>query len=85
MSYEPLDPPLLESFENIEDLRTYLQEQFRSIAIELSLMELLEYNAPPEKVFNGMRVIADGTNWNPGGGRGVYWYDEVTAQWILLG
>jgi hypothetical protein len=31
-------------------------------------------NAEPAKPFEGLMVIADGTNWNPGSGYGTYIY-----------
>jgi hypothetical protein len=37
---------------------------------------------PPERVEEGMLVYADGTLWNPGGGKGVYVW-EGTA-WVKL-
>jgi hypothetical protein len=40
---------------------------------------------PPDKPRDGMIRKADGTNWNPGGGRGYYGYDEVSGTWKLLG
>lgn len=40
---------------------------------------------PPAKPRNGMVRMADGTNWNPGSGRGYYGYDEDTAAWRFLG
>lgn len=41
-----------------------------------------ELNAEPTRPQEPMIVFADGTNWNPGGGRGVYvWY---TAAWHKL-
>lgn len=33
---------------------------------------LAKLNAAPAKYKDGMVVYADGTNWNPGGGEGVY-------------
>lgn len=44
---------------------------------------------PPAKPRNGMIRMADGTNWNPGSGRGYYGYDENVAapasKWKFLG
>lgn len=44
---------------------------------------LVEHNAAPDKTFDGMTVLADGTNWNPGSGQGVYTYYNST--WNKLG
>lgn len=42
-------------------------------------------NAPPEKPRNGDIRMADGTNWNPGSGRGYYGFDENSGTWRFLG
>lgn len=44
---------------------------------------LEETFAAPAKLAAGMVIFADGTTWDPGAGRGVYWYDGST--WNLLG
>ena len=38
----------------------------------------------PTKPRTGMLRIADGTSWNPGSGRGVYWYDGGVPGWVKL-
>lgn len=81
MSYEPFDPPVSESW---EELRTYLIEEYRRVAIEFRLIELLEYHVEPEKPFHLQRVLADGSDWDPGWGRGVYYYDENSTSWIPM-
>jgi hypothetical protein len=43
-----------------------------------------EHNAEPAKVWTGLLVQADGTNWNPGSGAGPYIYKMGTG-WIFLG
>ncbi len=42
-----------------------------------------EWNAEPDKVYDGLQVFADGTNWNPGSGQGFYGY--YAAAWHFLG
>ena len=66
-----------------EQLCQWINGELGRIAGDLKMLELVEYTATPAKPFHGMRVIADGTNWNPGSGRGVYWYDRST--WKFLG
>jgi hypothetical protein len=44
---------------------------------------LTQWNAAPAKPFSGMTVYADGVNWNPGGGEGVYTY--YAGAWNRLG
>lgn len=40
-------------------------------------------HAPPAKVFEGLIVLADGANWNPGSGSGFYGYRS--GAWQFLG
>lgn len=44
---------------------------------------LQELNAVPARVYDGLTVLADGTNWDPGSGQGVYTY--YAAAWNKLG
>lgn len=81
MSYAPL----FLAPQTLEEMSIWVNEELSRIAAELKLVELVEVNAAPTQPFNGLRVIADGTNWNPGSGRGVYWYDASDASWNFLG
>lgn len=40
------------------------------------------YSAPP-KPREGFIAFADGTTWNPGTGKGIYYYDG--SGWVKLG
>jgi len=44
---------------------------------------LEELNTAPDRVYTGLVVLADGTNWNPGSGQGVYCY--YNSAWNYLG
>jgi len=67
-------------------LSLYLWQEFSRIMRSLQGVEnvqLVELNAPPDRTQTGMTVLADGTNWNPGSGQGVYtFYNSV---WNKLG
>ena len=67
----------------------YVSSEFQRIANALELQaqgRILEVQyAEPEKPRTGMIALADGTQWDPGSGRGVYWYDENTSSWKKLG
>ena len=39
-------------------------------------------NTEPEKAVDGELYFADGTNWNPGSGRGFYGYES--GAWVKL-
>jgi len=35
---------------------------------------------------DGLTAYANGSDWNPGGGRGIYrWSVSATATWVLIG
>ncbi len=69
------------------DLDSYLQQELGLIAQILSIIAdgLIDVrNVAPEKPRNGI-YYADGTDWNPGSGRGIYRYDESTETYSFLG
>jgi hypothetical protein len=42
--------------------------------------------APPaEFLMDGLLAYADGTNWNPGSGKGYYRYNTTGATWVFVG
>lgn len=64
-------------------LRAWLADQLRRIANELNAPKHLDLlKAEPARIYDGLVVAADGTNWNPGAGRGVY--ARVSGAWVLL-
>lgn len=60
---------------------TLIQKSIREV--EPLYVILTQWNAAPAKPQDGMTVYADGVNWNPGGGQGVYTY--YGAAWNRLG
>lgn len=64
----------------------YLYRELMKISAQFALIaqgQELEYRtAAPAKPRDGMRVLADGTNWNPGSGKGMYVY--ITNAWVKL-
>lgn len=48
-------------------------------------MRLKVLHAAPKRMFAGMVVYADGTDWNPGSGEGVYVRNAANAAWRHLG
>ena len=44
-------------------------------------------NTEPARKYDGLTVFADGTNWNPGAGRGIYYWDSASGAsgaWLKL-
>lgn len=42
-------------------------------------------HVPPEKFEPGMIVLADGADWDPGSGAGMYRRDEANSTWVFIG
>ena len=66
-----------------EFLKLELLTISREIAEKKPFMLLQNLNKAPDKPRDGMIVKADGTNWNPGSGAGVYAFDG--SVWNFLG
>ena len=73
---------------NPVEFAVWILDELRHISDTVSELEtdtvtLKEWNAEPAKLYNGLVAYADGTNWDPGSGRGVYAYEN--GAWKLLG
>ena len=69
-------------------LREYLGREFNRLLAafeEVELLQVEELSAEPERPREGMIRFADGTNWNPGDGRGVYFYTGTVWNRLDLG
>lgn len=68
------------------DVPSYLRRELQSISESMvapsSSLTLDVLAVAPKKPRNGMLVIADGTNWNPGAGVGVY--ARIAGAWVKL-
>lgn len=64
----------------------WLHEELQRIAQEwqqrVPYLYLQTLYAAPDKIRDGMVVMADGTTWNPGSGAGVY--ARVSGAWVKL-
>lgn len=68
--------------------RAWMVRELRRIADSLRRptaegIVLQQLHAEPGKVETGLTVLADGSDWNPGSGQGVYTY--YNSQWNKLG
>jgi hypothetical protein len=72
-----------------EEQRRWLEQEFSAIKraweADKPSEELTVRHASPTKVMAGMLVYADGTDWNPGSGEGVYRRNAANAAWVFLG
>ena len=70
----------------VEDLVAYLRGELEAIEVAFanSLPREIDWlHVEPSKVRDGLTVGADGTDWNPGSGEGVYTY--YAGSWHKLG
>lgn len=72
---------------DLENLRSFVAQEFQRLALileanQVEAMQLVERHSAPVKPREGLLVFADGTNWNPGTGRGVYVYSS--SVWVKL-
>jgi hypothetical protein len=47
--------------------------------------ELVYLHAEPDRVRAGLFCLADGTDWNPGSGAGLYRRNEANNAWVFIG
>lgn len=76
------------SSHTFDAVRIWVLEQFENLGAVLEgasfeQINLAELNRAPAKPRDGMVVLADGTNWNPGSGQGFYGY--YNGSWKRLG
>lgn len=80
MKYVPSPPP-----QNQDGVVRYLYNELGKLAVLLEGSSILpETHVAPDKQTNGLLAYADGTNWNPGSGRGLYQYRTGTG-WVFIG
>jgi hypothetical protein len=81
VAYTPDDPPA-----DPAQLQRFLRDELRKISAAIQLLALGHIDkthVAPAKPRDGYIRLADGTNWNPGSGQGVYVY--YGAAWHFLG
>lgn len=72
---------------DFEELRSYILREFYRIGDEMhgetEALFLVELHVEPSKPRDGQVIFADGTDWDPGSGAGVYVYRA--GAWRFLG
>lgn len=70
-----------------KDLPQFLDQELRNISQAQSapvlVLSLATSHKEPAKLADGYVVLADGTDWNPGSGAGVYCYRA--GAWRFFG
>lgn len=82
-NYFPRPVPQTKDFASLSQ---FLEEELSRLAGALQSTEFLwldETNVAPTRPRAGEIRFADGTNWNPGSGKGIYAY--YASAWHLLG
>ena len=79
MTYRFTEPPLNQH--DMESLLRWLRTELLEIEATLDILQtprinLVPQNSEPQRPRTGDIARADGTNWNPGSGEGVYEYDS---------
>lgn len=72
----------------VQELVRYLETELRAVyqaLAETDAVDLRVTNREPERPRDGMIVYADGTNWDPGNGRGIYIYDNGWTRLTKVG
>jgi hypothetical protein len=79
--------PLFSLGLDVAGLAKYVDTELQRISMAFKAstkyIALAAVHAAPDKPFDGMTVLADGTDWDPGSGQGVYTY--YGAAWNKLG
>lgn len=81
MRYVPSDAPLSAP----RALRRWLRSELGRVAaafVGVDSVTLSVRSAAPARIEDGMVVYADGANWNPGAGAGVY--AREAGAWVKL-
>jgi len=83
-AYQPGQIPLGASLEDLKRwLATELPRITASQTAAVDKVQLQTLYAPPARYGDGTTVLADGTQWNPGAGQGVYTF--YAGSWKKLG
>lgn len=66
----------------VEDMMRELERVERAFDVS-DLIQMKQWHTEPPKRKEGMLLLADGTDWDPGSGQGVYAY--YAGAWHKLG
>ena len=76
------------TFADLSEAARLITEEFRSVEEQSELVDipiLQVLHVAPEKTLPGMLVYADGSDWNPGSGEGLYRRNKTNASWVFVG
>ena len=70
-----------------KDLGVYIVTELKRLGntiLNQTHLRAERIHVEPKRPRGGDIVYADGTNWNPGSGEGIYFFDETTSAWVQL-
>lgn len=67
------------------ELRDWLLRELTIIGTLIDNPRVTETFAEPAKREPFVLLLADGTSWNPGSGRGIYFWDPAVSGWHFVG
>jgi hypothetical protein len=82
VGYAPETPPA-----DPKALSAYLDKELNRIAAVIQLLaagHIDRSHVAPTKPRDGDIRFADGSDWNPGSGAGLYYYDANTPGWVFI-
>jgi hypothetical protein len=84
--YQPKPPPFNP---DVLTLAGYVDGELQSVAqAQSDAVDSTQFNVlhvAPKKPRKGMLVLADGTDWDPGSGAGLYRRNEANTAWLQAG
>lgn len=87
MTYTPAAPPLVDTKDG-RRLLEWFQRELATLARagndQQEFLYLSVLHVAPSKPRAGLIVYADGVDWNPGSGEGLYRY-TVALAWVFIG
>lgn len=81
----PFKPGKLPTEYDAQALEKVFADMLKAMADGFQYVRLQEHNVEPARTVPYMMLIADGTNWDPGSGRGVYRRNRANTAWVFIG
>ena len=65
---------------DVQEALNVLWQKLQELEDDTNFFHIEESNAAPDNPTEEMIVFADGTNWDPGSGRGLYRFNGTTWE-----
>jgi len=76
-------PPVPKEYDSVFFAEILQRIELHYAELQVPFMILTTLHVAPSKPQEGMVILADGTDWNPGSGAGFYGY--YGSSWVKLG